>query len=261
MAREERFRENHENYQEYFPVLNKVKRRHPKFSKSSATLISTLTVAASVALVTALFLVCRVLSIEPTSIRLEVSTQGGSAPVQYAVIRSELLSSAEDGSLPDLSGADKTGTLRGGTEIITADGLIPSTDYTVLFWINEEGRDEIVKRCNYKSGTPADNVYIEPAPETTTPDSAPSASPSAAPTPTQAPAPTPTPTPVPTPPPTRTPRPIPTPVLIEDSDFQPEYAPPAPAPSPIPSEVPPDKGETEPPTETSTPTENPDAAP
>ena len=118
MAREERFRENHENYSEYFPVLNKVKRRTPKFSKSSATLVSTLTVAASVALVTALFLVCRVLYIEPTCIKLEVNSQGGSVPVQYAVIRSELLSGLEDGSLPDLSEADKTGALRGGTEVV-----------------------------------------------------------------------------------------------------------------------------------------------
>ena len=87
MAREERFRENHENYSEYFPVLNKVKRRQPKFSKSSATLVSTLTVAASVALVTALFLVCRVLSIEPTCIKLEVNSQGGGAPAGDLVLR------------------------------------------------------------------------------------------------------------------------------------------------------------------------------
>ena len=228
MPREERFHENHENYEEYFPVLNRVKRRVPKFSKSSATLVSTLTVAASVALVTALFLVCRVLSIEPTCIKLEVNSQGGSVPVQYAVIRSELLSDLEDGSLPDLSEANKIGTLRGGTEIITADGLIPSTDYTVLFWVNEEGLDEIVKRCHYKSGTPADNVYIDP-PAADAPSAAPPVTP--APIPTQTPAPTPTPTPAPTPTPTRTPRPIPSPVLIEESNFQPEYAPPAPAPS------------------------------
>ena len=175
MAREERFHENHENYSEYFPVLNKVKRRQPKFSKSSATLVSTLTVAASVALVTALFLVCRVLSIEPTCIKLEVNSQGGSAPVQYAVIRSELLSGIEDGCLPDLSEADKTGTLRGGTEIITADGLVPSMDYTVLFWTVDENGLEIVRRNNYKSGTPADNVYIEP-PAPDAPSAAPPAS-------------------------------------------------------------------------------------
>lgn len=255
MAREERFRENHENFQEYFPVLNKVQKRKPKFSKSSATLVSTLTVAASVALVTALFLVCRVLSIEPTSIRFEVSTQGGSAPVQYAVIRSELLSSIEEGCLPDLSEADKTGTLRGGTEIITADGLIPSTQYTVLFWTADENGLEVVQRYNYKSGTPAGNVYIEP-PAQDAPSAAPpvSAAPSVTPAPT--PTPSPTPSPTPTPSPSRTPRPIPTPVLVEEPNYQPEYAPPKPDSIPVPSEVPPDEGEEESPTETH-PTENP----
>ena len=245
MAREERFHENHENCSEYFPVLNKVKRRQPKFSKSSATLVSTLTVAASVALVTALFLVCRVLSIEPTCIKLEVNSQGGSAPVQYAVIRSELLSGIEDGCLPDLSEADKTGTLRGGTEIITADGLVPSMDYTVLFWTVDENGLEIVRRNNYKSGTPADNVYIEP-PAPDAPSAAPpaSAAPSATPAPTPSPTPSPTPTLSPTPSPSRTPRPIPSPVLVEEPNYQPEYAPPVPtpaptlSPTPVPSEEP-----------------------